>query len=154
MSYYNIPLVSLIKMLKFWRLFITILMLLMLKSFNYFNFSTMSERWVMWLILKMCEMFISQGWSRSHLLKKLGWGLSDSGWLVSCSMCCTGHLCGTSSGWILQNNCSWRFPWSVHWCGSCRYSWLWFWCYWSNWVQPLGLLALVSLGTTQVRTLV
>ena len=86
----------------------------------------------MWLILKMRKMFISQGWSGSHLLKKPGWGLPDSGWSVSGSRCCASHLCGTSSGWILQNNCSWWFPWSVHWSGSCRCSW-WFGCCWSNW---------------------
>ena len=53
----------------------------------------------MWLILKMFEMFISQGQSRSHLLKKPGQGLPDSGGSVSGSGCCTSHLCGTSSGW-------------------------------------------------------
>ena len=67
---------------------------------------------------EMFEMFVSQGRSGSHLLKKPGWGLPDSGRSASGSGCCAGHLCGTSSGWILQNNCSWWFPWSVHWCGS------------------------------------
>ena len=112
-------------------------MLLVLKLFNYFNFNTKSERWVMWLILKMHEMLISQGWSGSHLLKKPGRGLPDSGWSASGSGCCTGHLCGTSSGWILQNNCSWWFPWSVHWSGTCGYSW-WFGCCWSNWCSSWG----------------
>ena len=67
----------------------------------------------------MCEMFISQGCSGPHLLKKPGRGFPDSGWSVSGSRCCTSHLCGTSNGWILQNNCSWWFLWSVHWCHSC-----------------------------------
>ena len=80
---------------------------------------------MMWLILKMFEMFISQGQSGSHL-KKLGWGLPDSGRSVSSSRCCASHFCSTSSGWGLQNNC--RFPWSVQWCASCGYSWLWFGC--------------------------
>ena len=90
----------------------------------------------MWLILKMFEMFISQGQSRSHLLKKLGRGLPDSGGMASGSGCCAGHLCGTSSGWGLQNTC--RFPWSVWWCASCGYSWLWFGCCWSNWCSGWG----------------
>ena len=51
-------------------------MLLKLRLFNYFN--TKSERWVMSLILKMFEMFISLGRSGSHLLKKPGQGLPDS----------------------------------------------------------------------------
>ena len=112
----------------------------MLRLFYYFNFNTKSERWVMWLFWKMhemFEMFISQGRSGSHLLKKPGRRLPDSGWSASGSACCAGHLCGTSSGWILQNNCSWWFPWSVHWCGSCRYSW-WFGCCWSNWCSGWG----------------
>ena len=58
-------------------------------------------------------MFISQGWSGSHLLKKPGWGFPDSGWSGSGNGCCAGHLCGTSSGWFLQNNCSWWFPLSI-----------------------------------------
>ena len=127
------PLVSLIKMLKFW-------MLLMLTLCYYFKFNTKSERWMMWLFWKMCKMFkmfVSQGQSGSHLLKKLGRGLPDSGWSVSGSACCTSHLCGTSSGWFLQNNCSWWFPWSVHWSGSCGYSW-WFGCCWSNWCSVWG----------------
>ena len=92
----------------------------------------------MWLILKIHEMFISQGQSSSHLPKKLGLGLPDSGWSVSGSGCCAGHLCGTSSGWILQNNCSWWFPWSFLWCGSCGCSWLRFQCCWSNWCSGWG----------------
>ena len=133
---HNIPLVSLIKMLKFWRLFVTInisLKLLMLRLFNYFN--TKSERWVMWLILKMFEMFISQGWS-SHISSRSRVGGFLTGGLASGSGCCAGHLRGTSSGWGLQNNC--RFPWSVQWYASCGYSWLWFGCCWSNWCSGWG----------------
>ena len=94
----------------------------MLRLFIYFN--TKSQRWVMGLILKMLKIFFIQGWSGSHLLKKLGWGLPDSGGLVSGSGCCASHLYGTSSGWGLQNNC--RFPWSVCWC-SCGCSWVVVW---------------------------
>ena len=39
---------------------------------------------------------------QSHLLKKLGWGIPDSGGMASGSRCCTGHLCGTSSGWVCR----------------------------------------------------
>ena len=90
----------------------------------------------MWLILKVFKMFISQGQSGSHLLKKLGWGLPDSSWMANGSRCCTSHLHGTSSGQSLQNSC--RFPWSVQWCASCGYSWLWFGCCWGNWCSSWG----------------
>ena len=49
--------------------------------------------------------FISQGRSASHLLKKPGRGLPDSGGSASGSGCCASHLCRPSSGWSLQNSC-------------------------------------------------
>ena len=104
--------------------------------------------WLFWKMCEMFEMFTSQGRSGSHLLKKPGRGLPDSGWSASGSACCAGHLCGTSSGWILQYNCSWWFPWSVHRSGSCGCSW-WFGLLLEQLVQRLGLLSLVSLGTTR-----
>ena len=62
--------------------------------------------------------------SRSHL-KKLGWGLPDSSWLVSGSRCC-------ASGWVLWLLwcMHYRFPWSV-WC-SCRSNYVWWGCCLSN----------------------
>ena len=96
---------------------------------------------VTWLMILMFEMFISQGHSRWHLLKKPGCGLPDSGWLAKGSRCCASLLWCTSSGWHLQSlwgvHCRWGFPWGICY-RSCRSSYCWVGCCQSNWCSSWG----------------
>ena len=96
----------------------------------------------------MFEMFVSQGRSGSHLLKKPGRGLPD--WLIGEWQ----RMLHRSPLWHLQWMDSAEQPQLVV-SLECPLVWqLMGWVLLEQLVQRLGLLSLVSLGTTQVRTLV
>ena len=87
--------------------------------------------------------------SKSHLLKKKGWGLPDLGGLVSASRCYAGLGWYISNGWCL---------WSL-WCMHYRFPWSMLQeqlglvgLLLEQQVQLLGLLVLVSLEAFQVST--